>query len=107
MYVITSYSIHYTKLYEAQKKPGPLLFEAFLRPGIKNMVNEPSYELIDHTADFGIRVFGGSAKNLFQNAAMALMDQLVETVDLLARQEKRITIEGKDWPDLMVSYNFV
>lgn len=68
------------------------------------MVNEPSYELIDHTADFGIRVFGGSAKNLFQNAAMALMDQLVETVDLLARQEKRITIEGNDWPDLMVNW---
>jgi SHS2 domain-containing protein len=68
------------------------------------MLNKSSYVLIDHTADFGIHVFGGNEKDLFQNAAMALMDQLVETVDLLARQEKRITIEGNDWPDLMVNW---
>ena len=68
------------------------------------MDKKPSYELIDHTADLGIHVFGGNPKDLFQNAAMALMDQLVEPVDRFARQEKRITIEGNDWPDLMVNW---
>jgi len=68
------------------------------------MVKKTTYELLDHTADFGIHVFGDNAKNLFQNAAMAMMDQLVETVDLLAREERRITIQGNDWPDLMVNW---
>lgn len=68
------------------------------------MVKKPAYELMDHTADFGIHVFGDNAKNLFQNAAMAMMDQLVETVSLLAREERRITIQGNDWPDLMVNW---
>jgi len=71
---------------------------------MKRMANTPFYKLMDHTADFGIHVFGDNAKSLFQNAAMALMDQLVETVDLLAREERRIVIEGNDWPDLMVNW---
>ena len=68
------------------------------------MVKKPSYELLDHTADFGIHVFGENAKDLFQNAALALMDQLVETGDLLAREERRIVITGNDRPDLMVNW---
>jgi len=52
----------------------------------------------------GIHVVGDSAKDLFQNAAMALMDQLVETMGLFAREEKRITIEGNDRPDLLVNW---
>ena len=68
------------------------------------MVNASFYELIDHTADFGLHVFGDTAKDLFRNAAMALMDQLVETSDLLARKDKRISLEGNDWPDLMVNW---
>ena len=68
------------------------------------MVNKPSYELLDHTADFGIHVFGDTAKSLFQNAAMALTDQLVERGELLAREERRIVMEGNDRPDLMVNW---
>ena len=59
---------------------------------------------MDHTADFGIHVFGDDVKNLFQNAAMAMMAQLVEMVGLRAREERRITIQGNDWPDLMVNW---
>jgi SHS2 domain-containing protein len=71
---------------------------------MKKMLQKPAYELMDHTADLGIHVFGDNAKSLFQNAAMALMDQLVERVDLLAREKRRITIPGNDWPDLMVNW---
>lgn len=71
---------------------------------MKNMVKKPAYELLDHTADFGIHVFGDNTKSLFQNAAMAMMDQLVETVGLIAREERQITIQGNDWPDLMVNW---
>ena len=68
------------------------------------MVKKPAYELINHTADVGIHVFGHSAKSLFQNAAMALMDQLVEITGLVAREKRQIAIQGNDWPDLMVNW---
>ena len=68
------------------------------------MAKEPSYESIDHTADTGIHVFGHNPGDLFQNAAMALMDQLVDPGDLSPGKEKRLTVEGADWPDLMVNW---
>ncbi len=68
------------------------------------MVAAVSYEAIDHTADFGVRVFGDNPIDLFQNSAMALMDQVVETASLLPQKEIRLSIKGNDWPDLMVNW---
>ncbi len=36
------------------------------------------YELIEHTADIGIRVKGGDLKELFKNAALAMFDLIAE-----------------------------
>jgi protein archease len=71
---------------------------------IQNMVKRPPYELIDHTADMGVHVFGLTAKDLFQNAAMALMDQLVDSAGFHAREDRGIIITGNDWPDLMINW---
>ncbi len=68
------------------------------------MNHKISYELIDHTADFGIRVSGSDAKDLFHNAAMALMDQLLEADTSMQQQPRQIRVEGDDWPDLMVNW---
>ncbi|MDX2445634.1 MAG: archease [Desulfobacterales bacterium] len=68
------------------------------------MVAAVSYEAIDHTADFGLRVFGDNPIDLFQNSAMALMDQVVETASLPPQKEIRLSIKGNDWPDLMVNW---
>lgn len=68
------------------------------------MSSKPSYELIDHTADFGMKVCGSSVKDLFHNAALALMDQLVEESKPRDYQTRHITVAGDDWPDLMVNW---
>lgn len=62
------------------------------------------YRLIDHTADFGIHVFGSDPGDLFKNAAGALFDQLTDVNVLKGNNEKRLTITGGDWPDLMVNW---
>lgn len=62
------------------------------------------YELIDHTADFGIRVFGFSSRELFSNAAWALFDRLTETKAITGNDSCKITVFGDDWPDLMVNW---
>jgi SHS2 domain-containing protein len=64
----------------------------------------PSYEIIDHTADLGMVVKGADAKDLFTNAAYAMMDIKVEE-DRGGRGAKRqIAIEGEDYSDLMVRW---
>ncbi len=62
------------------------------------------YETIDHTADFGIRVFGADAKDLFANAAFALFDLITDIDALKGLNEYKVRITGDDWPDTMVNW---
>jgi len=61
------------------------------------------YRLINHTADFGIHVFGTDLKDLFTNAAFAMFDQITIFKDLQPEKELRIYVTGSDWPDLMIN----
>ena len=62
------------------------------------------YEVIDHTADFGIRVFGSDVKDLFANAALALFDLITDINSLKGLDEHKVHITGDDWPDTMVNW---
>ena len=62
------------------------------------------YRLIDHTADFGIHVFGSDLKDLFSNAAFAMFDQITIVKDLQPEEELKIHVVGSDWPDLMINW---
>lgn len=62
------------------------------------------YELIDHTADFGIHVFGEDEKELFQNAALAMFDLIADYEKSEGTAEIQVRITGNDWPDLMVNW---
>jgi SHS2 domain-containing protein len=62
------------------------------------------YELIDHTADFGIHVFGSDASELFSNAAWALFDMLTDIETITGNDSCKITVSGEDWCDLMVNW---
>lgn len=61
------------------------------------------YTLIDHTADMGVRVSGGSVEELFVEAARALCDILG---GLAGRGEEDVTVEasGIDREDLLVRW---
>jgi SHS2 domain-containing protein len=63
-----------------------------------------SYELIDHTADFGLRVFGADPVELFETAGRALFDQITDRAALVGDQCQNIEVTGDDWPDLMVNW---
>ena len=63
-----------------------------------------TYRLIDHTADFGIHVVGSDLKALFENAADAMFDLIVDRRKALGAQNREIEIGGEDWPDLMVNW---
>ena len=63
-----------------------------------------TYRLIDHTADFGIHVFGSDLKALFENAAHAMFDLIVDGHKARGTQRQQVDITGEDWPDLMVNW---
>ncbi len=60
--------------------------------------------LIDHTADFGIELEAGSARELFETAATALFDLLVHGPEAQAPHTVTINVRGQDWADLMVNW---
>ena len=62
------------------------------------------YILIDHTADFGIHVFGQNPKELFANAAKALFDIITEIEQVKGVNHFNMHIGGDDWSDLMVNW---
>ena len=63
-----------------------------------------SYKIIDHTADFGIHVFGSDAKALFTNAMVAMFDLITDTGSLKGLEHIDLKIIGEDWADLMVNW---
>jgi SHS2 domain-containing protein len=63
-----------------------------------------SYEIIDHTADLGIVVKGGSIKELFVNAANAMTDLMVKADISGKGAKRRLIVEGEDLADLMVRW---
>lgn len=63
------------------------------------------YSLIDHTADFGIRIYGSSARQLFENAAFALFDQITGLGDMpRGKDATDINVSGFDIEDLMINW---
>ncbi len=72
-------------------------------PGAMNH-EEPVYEILDHTADMAVRIRGDSLSQLFERAAFALFDNLVELDGVAETHEERIQVEGQDRPELMVNW---
>lgn len=69
------------------------------------------YTTIDHTADFGIQVFGEGPEALFGNAALALFDLIVPSKKKGASRRDAgeeavvaLRVTGADWADLMVNW---
>jgi SHS2 domain-containing protein len=62
------------------------------------------YRLIEHTADGGMVVEAATAEALFAEAALALMDQIVDPRAIQVRQWRVLAVSGADWTDLMVNW---
>jgi len=54
-----------------------------------------NYELIEHTADIGIRVKGGDLKGLFRNAALAIFEILAKQIKPAQKNSEKINLKQK------------
>lgn len=62
------------------------------------------YKLIDHTADLGIKVFGSSKQELFQNAALAFCDLICDRTTVQPVVERRLKCQRPNDEELLHAF---
>ena len=62
------------------------------------------FELVDHTGDLGVRVFGESRSQLFEQAAHALTFILTEPETIRLKETRKITLEAKTDEELLITW---
>ena len=69
-----------------------------------NQEMKKNYEVLDHTADMGLIVYGEDLKSLFENAGEAFFHLITDLRKVKRRIERRIHIEGESLERLMVDW---
>ena len=62
------------------------------------------FELVDHTGDLGIRVFGESLPRLFEQAAQALTFILTDPETIRIKETRKILLEAKTDEELLITW---
>jgi SHS2 domain-containing protein len=62
------------------------------------------FEVLDHTADIGLIVYGEDLKTLFENAGEAFFHLITDLKKVKRRVEKKIEIKGENLERLMVDW---
>ena len=64
----------------------------------------PQYELLDHTADLGIRVSAGTLEELFENAGLALFDLLTDLSRVRPAARYQLSLRAENLEGLLVQW---
>jgi SHS2 domain-containing protein len=62
------------------------------------------FRFLDHTGDLGVKVYGHSLENLFENAGQALFYVLTDPSKVREKVEREITLSYSDLEILMVDW---
>src|ERR1700752_3367118 len=62
------------------------------------------YEIVDHTADICVRVYGKSFDELLRNAARAMMELITDREKVNPSQETEIKAQGETKEELLVHW---
>lgn len=62
------------------------------------------YELLDHTADLGIRVWAADVKGLFQEAARALFAIITDLEKVTVHLSREVVVQGSGQEELLVAW---
>jgi SHS2 domain-containing protein len=62
------------------------------------------YEILDHTADVCLRIYGKSFGELFENAARAMMELITDREKINTSQEIEIEVHGENIEELLVHW---
>jgi SHS2 domain-containing protein len=63
-----------------------------------------TFELIDHTADIGFKVYGRTLKEVFENAARGMFALITDPKKVSAKKEFKVEVEAEDRETLLVEW---
>jgi SHS2 domain-containing protein len=63
-----------------------------------------TYELIDHTADVGVKAYGKTLAEAFENIAKGMFDIITDKSEIDSIGEYNITLEAPDLEQLLVDW---
>lgn len=63
-----------------------------------------SYEILEHSADAMVRVYGRTLGELFTNCALAAMDILTDRSKVMPRESHRLSAQGATPEELLVHW---
>ena len=63
-----------------------------------------TYELVDHTADVGIKAYGKNLSEAFENAAKAMFDIITDKSEIESIGQYDINLEAPDLEQLLVDF---
>ena len=66
--------------------------------------NKPPYEVLEHTADVGLRVYGRTLVELFANAGLGMMALAVEPQAFREKERLPLSVTGSDAEQLLVNW---
>lgn len=76
------------------------MFHVFFRLGD----SLKAFEIMDHTADIGIRVYGNTDKEVFANAAAGMFSLIADLENVRETSEFAIEVEAEDHETLLVAW---
>ncbi|MBT9170996.1 MAG: Protein archease [Actinobacteria bacterium] len=62
------------------------------------------FEVIDHTADIGLKAYGDSLGELFENFAYGIFSQIADLDNVEERDSFEIVLEAEDQEELLVDW---
>ena len=63
-----------------------------------------TYELIDHTADVGVKAYGKTLSEAFENAAKGMFDIITDSSEIESIGQYNIELEAPDLEQLLVDW---
>lgn len=63
-----------------------------------------TYDIIDHTADIGVKAYGKTLSECFENAAKAMFDIITDKSEIESIGEYNIILESSDLEQLLVDW---
>lgn len=62
------------------------------------------YEIIDHTADIGLRVFGRDLKELFKNSALGMFELIADLKNVKPKTSLGIEVDAVNREELLINW---
>ncbi|MBM4276991.1 MAG: archease [Deltaproteobacteria bacterium] len=72
--------------------------------GAKAKKKKKRFEILDHTADIGLIVYGEDLKTLFENAAEAFFQLITDLKRVRQKEERKVELQGESLERLMVDW---